>query len=141
MFVSVLRKCLFRPTAAPSVSSDPLLQEVEGEEDEEVELVVAVRQLVAERFSDNATYQLLKARFLSCFTVPAVLATVQPITEKTVACPTNEDDEEKEEEKEEEDEEEVELKKIKERGRQRRAKVSSSLFLLQSPVMNSMVPF
>uniref|UniRef100_A0A8C2WHP3 snRNA-activating protein complex subunit 4 n=1 Tax=Cyclopterus lumpus TaxID=8103 RepID=A0A8C2WHP3_CYCLU len=43
---------------------------------EEEELVEVLRQLVAERFSGNPAYQLLKARFLSCFTVPALLATV-----------------------------------------------------------------
>uniref|UniRef100_A0A8C2WHF8 snRNA-activating protein complex subunit 4 n=1 Tax=Cyclopterus lumpus TaxID=8103 RepID=A0A8C2WHF8_CYCLU len=51
---------------------------------EEEELVEVLRQLVAERFSGNPAYQLLKARFLSCFTVPALLATVQPIRTKTV---------------------------------------------------------
>ncbi|XP_068457821.1 snRNA-activating protein complex subunit 4 [Clinocottus analis] len=93
-----------RHTPAPSVSP------------EEEELVQVLRQLVAERFSGNPAYQLLKARFLSCFTVPALLATVQPIREKTVTCTTNE-----EEEAEREGEE---LKKIKERGRQRRAERS-----------------
>ncbi|GAA6235101.1 snRNA-activating protein complex subunit 4 isoform X2 [Lates japonicus] len=101
---------------APSVSSD-LLQE---EEEEEAKLVAAVRQLVTERFSGNPAYQLLKARFLSCFTVPALLATIQPIPEKTGACPATE---EEEEEAKDEDEEE-ELEKIKERGRQRRAERS-----------------
>ncbi|XP_034451286.1 snRNA-activating protein complex subunit 4-like [Hippoglossus hippoglossus] len=97
--------------AAPSVSSDVLQEE---EEEEEV-LVAAVRELVTERFSSNPAYQLLKARFLSLFTVPALLATIQPITEKTVARPaTQEEDEE-----EEEEEEVAKLKKIKERGRQR----------------------
>ncbi len=84
--------------------------------------MVAVRQLVVERFADNPAYQLLKARFLSCFTVPALLATVQPITDKTVTCPENED----EEEDKDAEEEELEIKKIKERGRQRRAEVSSA---------------
>ncbi|XP_018548629.1 snRNA-activating protein complex subunit 4 isoform X3 [Lates calcarifer] len=101
----------------PSVSSD-LLQE-----EEEAELVAAVRQLVTERFSGNPAYQLLKARFLSCFTVPALLATIQPIPEKTGARPATEDEEEEEEAAKDEDEEE-ELEKIKERGRQRRAERS-----------------
>uniref|UniRef100_A0A8C4HJ65 Small nuclear RNA activating complex, polypeptide 4 n=1 Tax=Dicentrarchus labrax TaxID=13489 RepID=A0A8C4HJ65_DICLA len=108
-----------RPAAdqpAPAVGSD-----LPQEEAEEAELVVAVRQLVAERFSSNPAYQLLKARFLSCFTLPALLATVQPITEKTASRPANE---EEEEEDEEEDEEEVELEKIREKGKQRRAQVS-----------------
>jgi len=93
--------------AAPSVSPD-LLQEEE-------ELVEVLRQLVAERFSGNPAYQLLKARFLSCFTLPALLATVRPIRKETVTCPTNKEVEEVQEE----------LKKIKGRGRQRRAEVSS----------------
>uniref|UniRef100_A0A3B4V7P6 Small nuclear RNA activating complex polypeptide 4 n=1 Tax=Seriola dumerili TaxID=41447 RepID=A0A3B4V7P6_SERDU len=107
---------------APSVSSD-LLQEKEEEEqeEEEAEFVMAVRQLVTERFSGNPAYQLLKARFLSCFTVPALLATIQPIKEKTVARPASQ---EEEEEEEDEEEAEAELKKIKERGRQRRAERS-----------------
>nr|XP_019964463.1 PREDICTED: snRNA-activating protein complex subunit 4 isoform X2 [Paralichthys olivaceus] len=92
---------------APSVSSDVL-------QEEEV-LVAAVRELVTECFSSNPAYQLLKARFLSLFTVPALLATIQPITEKTVARPVTQE----EEEEEEEEEAVVELKKIKERGRQR----------------------
>nr|XP_046242391.1 snRNA-activating protein complex subunit 4 isoform X2 [Scatophagus argus]XP_046242392.1 snRNA-activating protein complex subunit 4 isoform X2 [Scatophagus argus] len=97
---------------APSVSCD-----LPQEEAEEAELVAAVRQLVAERFSGNPAYQLLKARFLSCFTLPALLATVQPITEKTVVHQANEEEEEKEEE------EVAEMKKIKERVKQRRAEV------------------
>ncbi|XP_056275052.1 snRNA-activating protein complex subunit 4 [Pseudoliparis swirei] len=93
-------------TPAPSVSPD-LLQEEE-------ELVEVLRQLVAERFSGNPAYQLLKARFLSCFTLPALLATVRPIRKETVTCPTNKEVEEVQEE----------LKKIKGRGRQRRAEKS-----------------
>uniref|UniRef100_A0AAX7TIL8 Small nuclear RNA activating complex, polypeptide 4 n=1 Tax=Astatotilapia calliptera TaxID=8154 RepID=A0AAX7TIL8_ASTCA len=73
-------------------------------EEEEEELVAAVRQLVAERFSNNPAYQLLKARFLSCFTLPALLATMPPVP-KVEACQTNQE-EEKEEEVEEEGEEE-----------------------------------
>lgn len=74
-----------------------------------------MRQLVAERFSGNPAYQLLKARFLSCFTVPALLATIQP----TRAKPGTANEEQEEDEKEEE-----EMKKIRERCRQRRAEVS-----------------
>ncbi|XP_042372955.1 mucin-2-like, partial [Plectropomus leopardus] len=96
-------------TQAPSVSSD-LLQE------EEAELVAVTRQLVVERFSDNPAYQLLKARFLSCFTVPALLATLQPVREKTIAHPANE-----EEEEEEEEEEVINLNTSKDRAQQRRA--------------------
>lgn len=75
----------------------------------------AVRQLVAQRFSTNPAHQLLKARFLSLFTLPALLATVQPISRKKPTCPTNQ-----EEEEEEEQEEEEELKQIQERQRRRR---------------------
>ncbi|XP_077942667.1 snRNA-activating protein complex subunit 4 isoform X1 [Gasterosteus aculeatus] len=82
--------------------------------DEKAELV-AMRQLVAERFSGNPAYQLLKARFLSCFTVPALLATIQP----TRAKPGTANEEQEEDEKEEE-----EMKKIRERCRQRRAERS-----------------
>ncbi|XP_029366374.1 snRNA-activating protein complex subunit 4 [Echeneis naucrates] len=94
--------------SAPSVTEAP-------QEEKEEELVAAVRQMVAERFSGNPAYQLLKARFLSCFTVPALLATIQPITKKTTKLPHPQ------EEEREEDEEEAELKKIKEQGRKRRA--------------------
>lgn len=38
----------------------------------------AVRCLVREKFSGNPAYQTLKARFLSCFAVPALLATIDP---------------------------------------------------------------
>uniref|UniRef100_A0A3B5M557 Small nuclear RNA activating complex, polypeptide 4 n=1 Tax=Xiphophorus couchianus TaxID=32473 RepID=A0A3B5M557_9TELE len=72
----------------------------------------AVRQLVAQRFSTNPAHQLLKARFLSLFTLPALLATVQPISRKKPTCPTNQE--------EEEEEEEEELKQIQERQRRRR---------------------
>ncbi|KAJ8285587.1 hypothetical protein GJAV_G00028520 [Gymnothorax javanicus] len=37
-----------------------------------------IRRLVAERLSSNRAYLLLKARFLSCFSLPAFLATVNP---------------------------------------------------------------
>uniref|UniRef100_A0A3Q1INW1 Small nuclear RNA activating complex, polypeptide 4 n=1 Tax=Anabas testudineus TaxID=64144 RepID=A0A3Q1INW1_ANATE len=77
------------------------------------------------RRDSNPAYQLLKARFLSCFTLPALMATIQPITATTLAPEDSQEEEEEEEEKEkEEDEEVVELKKIKERGRRRRSEVS-----------------
>lgn len=76
-----------------------------------------MRRLVAERFSDNPAYQLLKARFLSCFTAPALLAAIRPVPEKALAPPANQ----------EEDEEVVRLTKLKERGRQRRAQVRRSI--------------
>lgn len=88
--------------------------------------MVAVRQLVAERFSSNPAYQLLKSRFLSCFTVPALLATVKPIRTKTVKHQTSQ----VEDEEEEQDEEEAQLEKIKERGKQRRAEVMSCFYFL-----------
>lgn len=37
-----------------------------------------VRRLVAEQLGANPAYLLLKARFLSCFSLPAFLATVHP---------------------------------------------------------------
>lgn len=105
--------CLFHPSAPPPVSSKP-----QDEEDvKEEELVTVVRQLVAERFADNPAYQLLKARFLSCFTVPALMATFKPITEETEAT-------EDEEEKDEDEEEEEKMRGMKEKGKQRRAQVS-----------------
>lgn len=117
--------CLCLPAASPAatpVSSDHLEQQEKNEEEEEEELVAAVRQLVAERFSNNPAYQLLKARFLSCFTLPALLATMPPVP-KVEACQTNQE-EEQEEEVEEEGEEEVELRKLKEMAKLRRAEVS-----------------
>ncbi|KAM4579429.1 LOW QUALITY PROTEIN: snRNA-activating protein complex subunit 4 [Fundulus diaphanus] len=93
----------------PDSISEP--RPAEQQPDQQEEQVKAVRQLVAERFSSNPAYQLLKARFLSCFTLPAFLASMPP--------PTN-----KEEEEEDEEEEEEELKKIRERGRKRRAQRS-----------------
>lgn len=100
---------------ASSISFNPQQEELE-----EAELVAAVRQLVAERFSNNPAYQLLKARFLSCFTVPALLATIQPVTEETAHHRNNEEEEEEDEEDEEE------LKKTKEGGKQRRGQVGSA---------------
>uniref|UniRef100_A0A1A7XI37 Small nuclear RNA activating complex, polypeptide 4 n=1 Tax=Iconisemion striatum TaxID=60296 RepID=A0A1A7XI37_9TELE len=79
------------------------------EEEEQVELL---RQMVAERYSSNPAYQLLKARFLSCFTLPALLATMQPVTKKSHSA------------NQEEDEDDEQLKKIQERGRKRMAERS-----------------
>lgn len=45
---------------------------------EEKEQEEAIRKLVAERFATNPAYLWLKARFLSCFTLPALLATINP---------------------------------------------------------------
>lgn len=88
---------------------------------EEAELVAAVRQLVAERFSSNPAYHLLKARFLSCFTVPALLASIQPVT---VLQHSSQD----EEEEEKEEEEEEQLKKVYETGKRERAEVRSAIY-------------
>ncbi|XP_037535908.1 snRNA-activating protein complex subunit 4 [Nematolebias whitei] len=95
----------------PSSPPDPPASSDQQEEEEEQQ-VKAVRQLVAERFSSNPAYQLLKARFLSCFTVPALLSTMQPITKKKLSHNANQ-------EEEEDREEEEQLKKIEERGRKR----------------------
>ncbi|RXN21196.1 snRNA-activating complex subunit 4 [Labeo rohita] len=48
---------------------------------EEEAQVAAIRKMVAERFASNPAYQLMKARFLSCFTLPALLATINPTEE------------------------------------------------------------
>ncbi|XP_034548051.1 snRNA-activating protein complex subunit 4 [Notolabrus celidotus] len=110
--------------AAPPLSSEP--KEKEEKEENEEEHVAALRHLVAERFADNSAYQLLKARFLSCFTVPALLASLQPITVKKVATLSEEEEEEEEMEGEEKktEEEEEKIGKIKESGRGRRHKTS-----------------
>ncbi|CAJ1069368.1 snRNA-activating protein complex subunit 4 [Xyrichtys novacula] len=123
----------------PFVSSEP--QERKEEEEEEEKLVAAVRQLVAERFSENAGYQLLKARFLSCFTVPALMASMEPITVKTVAPQSNEEEEGEEEEQEEEEEKEKEKEKGKDaeeelqktKGRGRRCRAKRSLLKCDGP--------
>uniref|UniRef100_A0A3B5LZF7 Small nuclear RNA activating complex, polypeptide 4 n=1 Tax=Xiphophorus couchianus TaxID=32473 RepID=A0A3B5LZF7_9TELE len=95
--------------AKASVTASALQLMADGRRQEELQ---AVRQLVAQRFSTNPAHQLLKARFLSLFTLPALLATVQPISRKKPTCPTNQE--------EEEEEEEEELKQIQERQRRRR---------------------
>ncbi|XP_048838225.1 snRNA-activating protein complex subunit 4 isoform X2 [Brienomyrus brachyistius] len=50
-----------------------------GEGGNEEARLDAVRKLVAEKLSGNPAYLLLKARFLSCFTLPALLATIHPL--------------------------------------------------------------
>ncbi|XP_062310045.1 snRNA-activating protein complex subunit 4 [Osmerus eperlanus] len=45
----------------------------------EEEKVAAVREVIAERFGTNPAYLMLKARFLSCYTLPAFLATLNPV--------------------------------------------------------------
>nr|XP_057927488.1 snRNA-activating protein complex subunit 4 [Doryrhamphus excisus]XP_057927489.1 snRNA-activating protein complex subunit 4 [Doryrhamphus excisus] len=61
--------------------------------DEEAELLLASRQLVKERFAENPAYQMLKARFLSCFTLPALLASLPPVAPPS-ACQDEDEDEE-----------------------------------------------
>ncbi|XP_072288965.1 snRNA-activating protein complex subunit 4 [Eucyclogobius newberryi] len=51
----------------------------------EVELTEAVREIVRQRLGSNPAHQLLKARFQSIFTLPALLASLQPITEQQEA--------------------------------------------------------
>ncbi|XP_036454189.1 LOW QUALITY PROTEIN: snRNA-activating protein complex subunit 4 [Colossoma macropomum] len=58
-----------------------LLPEEERAKSEEEAKVAAIRKLVSERFKTNPAYSLLKARFLSCFTLPALLATIHPCKE------------------------------------------------------------
>ncbi|XP_017546592.2 snRNA-activating protein complex subunit 4 [Pygocentrus nattereri] len=58
-----------------------LLPEEERAKSEEEAKVAAIRKLVSERFKNNPAYSLLKARFLSCFTLPALLATIHPCKE------------------------------------------------------------
>lgn len=89
--------------------------------------MAAVRQLVAERFSSNPAYQLLKARFLSCFTVPALLASL-PTERKVEPRQANQE----EEQEDEEGEEEVQIKKLKEMSKSRRAEVGCVDFQIVS---------
>ncbi|XP_034765057.2 snRNA-activating protein complex subunit 4-like isoform X2 [Acipenser ruthenus] len=57
-----------------------------GHEDGRSETQVdAIRSLVAEKLDNNPAYLLLKARFLACFTLPAFLATVPPVSASTTA--------------------------------------------------------
>ncbi|XP_067868168.1 snRNA-activating protein complex subunit 4 isoform X2 [Heterodontus francisci] len=48
----------------------------------------AARSLVADRLQNNPAYQLLKARFLSAFTLPAFLATMPPQGTRTTVGPS-----------------------------------------------------
>ncbi|XP_055080340.1 snRNA-activating protein complex subunit 4 [Periophthalmus magnuspinnatus] len=61
--------------------SEPLSNQ-EPIQTEEEELTEAVRQIVREHLGSHPAHQLLKARFLSIFTLPALLASLQPITEQ-----------------------------------------------------------
>ncbi|XP_062873993.1 snRNA-activating protein complex subunit 4 [Trichomycterus rosablanca] len=58
--------------------AEQLLPEEDRDNNDEEAKVAAVRKLVSDRFKTNPAYLLLKARFLSCFTLPAFLATIQP---------------------------------------------------------------
>ncbi|XP_055016192.1 snRNA-activating protein complex subunit 4 isoform X2 [Boleophthalmus pectinirostris] len=61
--------------------SEPLSNQ-EPAQTEEAELTEAVRRIVRECLGSDSAHQLLKARFLSIFTLPALLASLQPITEQ-----------------------------------------------------------
>ena len=54
----------------------PLDEQGASEEDK----VSAVREVIAERFGSNPAFLMLKARFLSCYTLPAFLATLNPVS-------------------------------------------------------------
>ncbi|XP_026067901.1 snRNA-activating protein complex subunit 4 isoform X2 [Carassius auratus] len=61
---------------------------------EEEAQVAAIRKMIAERFASNPAYQLLKARFLSCFTLPALLATINPSVKCELPTDNNGDEDE-----------------------------------------------
>ncbi|XP_020345109.1 snRNA-activating protein complex subunit 4 [Oncorhynchus kisutch] len=88
--LSGLLKC--KKTLA--VRAMQLLPPEEKENQEEQQQVAAVRSFVAERFSHNPGYLLLKARFLSCFTMPALLATINPVKFSKFPTPDHGDVEE-----------------------------------------------
>ncbi|KAK6312843.1 hypothetical protein J4Q44_G00161900 [Coregonus suidteri] len=77
-----------------AISAMLVLRPEEKENLEEEQQVAAVRSLVAERFSHNPGYVLLKARFLSCFTMPALLATINPVKLSKSPTPDHSDVEE-----------------------------------------------
>lgn len=60
------------------MSAVQLLTEEHRDNSEEEAKIAAVRKMVSERFKNNQAYLLLKARFLSCFTLPALMATINP---------------------------------------------------------------
>ncbi|KAM9810469.1 snRNA-activating protein complex subunit 4 [Neosynchiropus ocellatus] len=68
------------------------------QEEADEEQVDAVRLLVKERYAGNAAYQMLKSRFLSCLTLPSLLATVAPFSEKAWSVDTDGEEEDEEEE-------------------------------------------
>ncbi|XP_028312219.1 snRNA-activating protein complex subunit 4 isoform X2 [Gouania willdenowi] len=61
----------------------PGLSPIPEEDQQEAELISALRPMVRECFSANPAYRALKNHFLSCFTVSALLATIQPIREQS----------------------------------------------------------
>lgn len=61
-------------------SAVQLLPEEHRDNSDEVK-IAAVRKMVSEKFKTTQAYLLLKARFLSCFTLPALLATINPCRE------------------------------------------------------------
>ncbi|XP_043095729.1 snRNA-activating protein complex subunit 4 [Puntigrus tetrazona] len=61
---------------------------------EEAAQVAAIRKMIAERFASNPAYQLLKARFMSCFTLPALLATINPSVKCELPTDNNGDEDE-----------------------------------------------
>ncbi|XP_059405248.1 snRNA-activating protein complex subunit 4 [Carassius carassius] len=61
---------------------------------EEEAQVATIRKMIAERFASNPAYQLLKARFLSCFTLPALLATINPSVKCELPTDNNGDEDE-----------------------------------------------
>ncbi|XP_041926413.1 snRNA-activating protein complex subunit 4 [Alosa sapidissima] len=82
-FVSSIKTLQSLMKARTSLFKDSLkvlpvnLREAASDEKSEEQLV-AVRRLVKKKFDTNPAYVSLKARFLSCFAVPALLATIDP---------------------------------------------------------------
>ncbi|KAG7269002.1 hypothetical protein CRUP_033494, partial [Coryphaenoides rupestris] len=68
---------LYRQTPCCVEASDPMDDPEATAEGN----MAAVRELVAKQCAVNPAYQMLKARFLSCFTLPALLATIKPCKE------------------------------------------------------------
>ncbi|TSM86002.1 snRNA-activating protein complex subunit 4 [Bagarius yarrelli] len=79
-------------------SAVQLLPEKHRENSEEEAKIAAVRKMVSERFQNNKAYMLLKARFLSCFTLPALLATINPVTGESANDLAQEDNNDKDNE-------------------------------------------
>uniref|UniRef100_A0A4W4FW77 snRNA-activating protein complex subunit 4 n=1 Tax=Electrophorus electricus TaxID=8005 RepID=A0A4W4FW77_ELEEL len=83
--------CLLKAKQSLLKTAVQLLPEEDQDGSGEEEKVAAVRKLVSEKFKTNPAYLLLKARFLSCFTLPALLATIHPCKESQDSY-DNEDD-------------------------------------------------